>query len=1619
VVPVGLYDITASFIFDGGSYREESISGQILNSDDNTTIDITIDLRSRQVTLPFEIVDANNNNYNISNTEDGLPKLFINNEAFDGLDMATSQLSDRQIQLDSNDSYSNLDISRKIFVPKNGYFSRYIEEISNNTNNDITIDIRSTSIINSSDVFNTSNGNDIIDNGATQDLWLVSGRTNNNSNHGFIFSGENAQISPPVLSHTNVNGVSRQVDAEWSNITIPANSRIQLLYFYVKQDSTQSAIASAERLIQLPPETFTGLVIDDVSEVQNFSIPSDLISSLELLPDLNGTINGTVFEGDGVTPVEDAEIIIQSNHILFNNTYRYNFTNSPTLETDHEGNYSLTGTTAEGVTPIAIPIDSNFTIEARHPNSNLTNESSTSFDNGASIITHDIVFATGSIQGQVLGAYHPPDNYKHMVYAITTNNYVVNHAEAENDGSFVINGLQSGSYRLESKLERFSSTAIMGVVHNVTVTAGLSTTQDIVYEANGSVAGQVFSYNGIEQPGQKVELFEGENYIRHINTDASGGYEFGATPVGNYIIKVTDSDTDAVISTTVTILENQTTQQDITLLGTGIVTISVRNQAGDFIGSSSVGIESPHLDGREFLGFTDSSGVLVAEISEGPYTLFAKSPITGQEIGVQGMVNAPNEESSIEIILPASATISLTVINSDVGSVVADSPVTITDAVGFRTIGQTSQLGLVTIDKVAQGPFVINASTTENGIFRQASLSGEILEADDSTIIEKTIDLRLVGTVYNIRVMNADGSPIDRQSRLTIRRPGESDFRPFTNLQGEYTYTYYGSDNISISATSPYDNQVIANAFLQPNNGEAVDVDLLLSPSIISGIVYESDGITVVPDTYITAIYALDSNVIKGIYTNALGEFTFDKLPVNNEVVFKVRDPINQVYTLSDSIITDISPQTFDVTLQGYGRVYGRVLGVGDTPKPNANVIAIYDDNSGNSYSEASRSVEANENGEYSIDHLPLGQSLLIRHSYYDNNIGDIYIEDNTTLVNHGDNNEVNLFIPGAAITVQLTAADNLPINGDCEVSLTQNGNFPLNRGDGGGLYLYIGCDELISFVGLSAGEYTLNIYDNGFNQILNTNYNLVEDELLEINHTLSVIKGVVTFYDSTLVQYPQICSGYSCFQAGEFGDYRILGAEIGQITVTAEDSQTGLQETVTAELLNVATPLILDIQLPASGTINGQVLDTDGATMPYIDVIASSSNTSVVLEEPTDNNGNYSINNVVVGDIEMSAINYTTRNITSAQTELLMEGDVATVDLQFLSPGSISGIIYDENMVVVNDACVEMKLTRNSVAYQNLGFQMYSETDGSYSFPSVAPEPVIVTVKDDCYSPTIAGLAVTEIISDSNTIADLEFGNALVLPHKLNESGNGFNFEIKKKGSYWPINNNAVSPFIGNRPFVKDIEILVNGVDFNRQDIAQINLEGDQMTFGPTSTKDFNMTRNIYVPNSGKYSRVVENVTNTSNQEIQIEVLIKGGYGRYNDEDPNTNVILEINPVDNQNRYAIHSYHRTLDNGDPVAPEYNPAMTSYVFAGNNILTPINTDFENIRSNFSWSWSASIQPGETHGFMYFVLVEVAAAGDTKSIINLTNEIINGTEIEMFNSLSTEDKSNIVNFEVPE
>lgn len=964
-VPVGSFSITA--VVPARQLIAET-SGTIPS--DGATATVNIQLLNNAVNLPLNHYDANDFFFDLQGdgsiasgtgfiyggdfggNRGGFFLDVISNGSptrFTGADFGTTEQNGRETVI-RQDNVSGLSVVRKIFIPQDGYFARYLEILTNPSSSPVTVDLRVTSNVrpffSSPQVRATSSGDAVLDvsSSSNPDRWVVVGDDPDADPFlnfsvptlGFAFDGVNAADHVSSATLNSISNSGAQLSWTWSNITIPAGSTVAYMHFGTQQVTRAVAAASADRLMQLPPEALVGLSQDEIAEVRNFQVPANGVSLLNPLPPLNGQVSGRVLAGDSSTPIPNAQITFRSNTVFYSRT-RF-------LSSDNSGAYSLNSFFDDFGNSVAVPLDS-FTVQAIHPFTGVRSPNVIgNFTAGQNTASQDIAFTnTGVVRGIVSRHTGTPVNNG----AVNTITNVFDQSNINADGSYILTGLAPGVYALRANTSVAQGGTNLFGETSVSVIAAQTSTANITVSPTGTVTGTVFTASGAPAPNVGVRItgtvvfhtgtttdFIG--FERDLTTDANGQFTFFDIPAGNFTLTAFEPTTGVPTSVPITVLQDQTTVQNVTLIGLGTVQVQVNFASGTPAANSQVDILEQFRGFYIFAGFTDANGRLtIPNVPVGTFTVLAFNPNnTSLNASVSGAVTQAGQVVPVTVVLPGTGVVSgrVTFVN---GTPVANATVEIFgNNVPFEET-VTDSNGLYTITQIPVGrPFTVRVFDPRFffSIFRD--VPNNVISQDGQTLNVNVV-LPAIATVH-VTVLQSNNTPlvgaqVDIKNSLSccFNFAGNTDSNGSLSIpnvpEGAFTVEAFAPNTFifagSVSGTvNPADDGGTIN----------VTINAPLSGNI-QGQVFAGDGQTLLGST-VQVLDAATGNQLASQFAFG-GSYSFFNITTGNSGFTIVARPFNVSTTgsASGSFQTFGQTVTVNVTVP-VGVVKGNVTYSDGTP---------------------------------------------------------------------------------------------------------------------------------------------------------------------------------------------------------------------------------------------------------------------------------------------------------------------------------------------------------------------------------------------------------------------------------------------------------------------------------------------------------------------------------------------------------------------------------------------------------------------------------------------------------------------------------------------------------------
>jgi Carboxypeptidase regulatory-like domain/Bacterial TSP3 repeat/Bacterial Ig-like domain (group 2) len=928
-VPVGSFTVTASV---PAQQLVAEASGQIASDGAIATVDIQ--LLNNAINLPTNLFDASDFFFNLQSdgsVQDGSNFVYGGDfganrggffldvitggapNRFSGTGFGTTEQNGREVVIRQS-GLAGLNVTRKIYLPQDGYFARYLEILTNPGTSPVTVDLRVTSNVrpfNSTPLVRaTSSGDDLVDvsDPINPDRWVVIGDSNDVDPFlnfaepalAFAFDGVGAADRAASATYVANPGFSPgQLSVTWSNITIPAGGTVAYMHFGAQQVSRASAAASADRLGQLPPESLVGLSLDEITEVRNFAVPSSGVSTLAPLPAVNGNVSGRVLAGDGITTVPNATVRFHSNNLFYGRTLQ--------ITSAADGTYNLASSFNNFGSSIPVPLDA-FTVQAFHPFTSVASPAATgAFAPAQTSAVQDVTFTnTGVVRGFVR---------RHTGTAVNNGSVELfgssfNFTQINPDGSYVLTGVPPGVFNLQAETAVPQAGTDLFGSSVVAVVAGQVSNADISIQPTGTVTGTILTASGVPAVNVAVSLqgFTTFGFFeRDIRTDTNGQFTFFDIPAGLFTLRAFEPNTGSPTSVQISVVKDQTTTQSLSLIGLGTVQVQVNFASGTAAGNSQVDIFESSRGFFVFAGFTDASGrMTIANVPVGSFTVRAHHPSNGGIFSdVNGAIITDGQSVAITVTLPGTGVVTgrVTFVN---GTAAANAQIQIFgDNVPFASMATDSN-GLYTFTQVVAGrPFTLRAFDPRGtGNFR--ILNNNVVPVDGATLTVNAV-IPAIATVHVV-VLQAGNAPlVNAQIDIMFAQDGFFRFVGNTDVNGALNIPNAPEGSFTVEAFAPNTFRFAGSAtgaITPADDAGTVNITINAPASgNISGQVFGGDGQTLLQTT--VEVFDVDTGNFLGQTFSSNGSYFFSNITAGGSG-FRV-----QAFSPSDFSVFGQSTGTF------------------------------------------------------------------------------------------------------------------------------------------------------------------------------------------------------------------------------------------------------------------------------------------------------------------------------------------------------------------------------------------------------------------------------------------------------------------------------------------------------------------------------------------------------------------------------------------------------------------------------------------------------------------------------------------------------------------------------------
>jgi hypothetical protein len=777
---------------------------EVLIQTDGEEITAHLKLEDNRIALPANLFDANRFQFDVQSNGSlakgssafvGASVLEVNGQIYTGDTSALLEAGKRQFAITQPTTVSGLHVTRKVFVPRGAYFARYLEIFTNPTANPINFDAKVSTTYPIAKLIASSSGGGAVTN---KDNWVVLDDEldedpliqNQQPSMAHVHGQSGARVSADLVELAATGNNNQKFTQRWRNLTVPAGSKLVLMHFVVQQINRNGAQVAAQRLSQLPPEAIDALTPEENAAIANFNVPADGSSAIQALPILTGNVSGRVFEGDGVTPINDVRVTFQSSHPLFNRVWgkkvnddtdcqmagtsvvsllsrRVSNANQTSVL---NGSYSLQGTLSDEDS-IVLPVGSEARVVVQEPRSCFDwamGHSLTHIPSRQYVIPKigmsnnlDVLFDSGILTGTVTGpadfsvadgkvwrATEPPpfDGQPGLFVPIAR------------DGTYVFPGLSPGKYDIVTGAPHPQGSGLRGERTGAVVTLGKTTVTDILLQETGAIFGTVLTANGEASVNTEVKLSGAANDQQYdacvactnaselnlgkrnvalrATTDSLGRYSFAAVPTGAYMLSAIDPVSKAIKTQTLNVSSGQHVTQNLILLSLGSVQLLVTKADGSPTVDANVYLFTEYSGVEKVVGRTDAAGKLtVANIPFGNYRLRVPDPRRPQDASVErlvtGVISTNGEVQQKTIAFLTIASLRLSIQDGDNGNKpISDAKLTVNQ----RQVGTSDINGIFFMPTVEVGNVDVIVQSYLDGILVSKTLQIAIDKTDDGKV---------------------------------------------------------------------------------------------------------------------------------------------------------------------------------------------------------------------------------------------------------------------------------------------------------------------------------------------------------------------------------------------------------------------------------------------------------------------------------------------------------------------------------------------------------------------------------------------------------------------------------------------------------------------------------------------------------------------------------------------------------------------------------------------------------------------------------------------------------------------------------------------------------------------
>ncbi len=600
--------------------------------------------------------------------------------------------------------------------------------------------------------------------------------------------------------------------------------------------------------------------------------------------------------------------------------------------TNASGIVTFTGIPVGSVTGSAI----NSAGDLAQAKANITQDGATAFGvmqfHGTGTVTGSVVDPSNN---PVLGA--TVQLASNTVQYCTLQQAATQSAQTGTNGKFQFNDVLLGGVGVTAS-QSFYPTQV-GAQGTLTTNGGtVNFNLQMVNTIAGVLSGVVYLPDGVTPAGAGVQVTaNGPLPNITVTTDATGTFTFAKIfPQGLYTLTAADPVSGGVTQMNVYLIAGQNATQNLRLLGTGTINVTVVDGAGVPVSSAYVTLNENNYPNAVFngsLGASNQGVISFPGVFEGSFSVSVVDPF-GRSGRASGVLPQGTSSVNVQVQETTTGTVQGIFYMPDGVTPIPNAIVNLTASgrvIGQATTASTGNVGSYSFDYVPAGSVQLNAQDPLSG--RTGIAAGSFSTQGD--VLTLNVIAEGLDTIQGL--VTSDGSP-QSGANVTITS-GSFQATTSTNSNGIYLMT--GVPEGVVVATASLTNGFLTGTNTASVSGDGNTVTLnvaLRSSGSVTGQVLQAGGTTPAMTSLVTLTVGGTGGGTLSTTTDAQGNFTFNLVPAGTATISaQVLGSIDQGTGMV--IVPAGGSVTTQITLNGIGSLSGVALDSSGQPTPGTIIL--------------------------------------------------------------------------------------------------------------------------------------------------------------------------------------------------------------------------------------------------------------------------------------------------------------------------------------------------------------------------------------------------------------------------------------------------------------------------------------------------------------------------------------------------------------------------------------------------------------------------------------------------------------------------------------------------------